>query len=51
MKKRLYILHIFNKTTLTKQNRPTVLHNLFLLDIFIKTGADIEYVEKRGWGH
>ena len=35
MQKRLYILYIFNKITLTKENTSTVLHNLFLLDMTI----------------
>ena len=34
-KKRLYILYILNKTTLTTETTSTVLHNLFLLDMFI----------------
>ena len=33
--KRLYILYILNKITLTTENRSTVLHNLFLLDMCI----------------
>ena len=31
----MYILYILNKITLTTENRSTVLHNLFLLDMFI----------------
>ena len=33
MKKRLYVLYILDKMTLTTENRFTVLHNLFLLDM------------------
>ena len=35
MKKRLYILYILNKITLTTEIRSTVLHNLFLLDVSV----------------
>ena len=33
MKKRLYVLYILDKMILTTENRSTVLHNLFLLDM------------------
>ena len=33
MKKRLYILYILNKRTLTTENRSTVVDNVFLLDV------------------
>ena len=35
MKKHLHILYVLNKITLTTENRFTVLHNLFLLDMSI----------------
>ena len=35
MKKRLNILYVLNKTTLTTESKSTVLHNLFLLNIYI----------------
>ena len=35
MKKHLYILYILNKITLITENRSTVLHNLFRLDMSI----------------
>ena len=35
MKNCLYILYILNKITLTTENRSTVQHNLFLLDMSI----------------
>ena len=34
-KKRSYILYILNRITLTTENRSTVLHNLFLLDMSV----------------
>ena len=43
MKKRLYILYILNKITLTTENRSTGLHNLFLLDMSVFSDLVIEY--------
>ena len=47
-KKRLYILYILNKRTLTTENRSTVLHNLFLLNmpIFNELVIKNDFVEK-----
>ena len=42
MKKCLYILHILNKITLTTENRSTVQHNLFLLDMSILNDSVIK---------
>ena len=47
-KKRLYILYILNKRTITTENRSTVLHNLFLLNMLIFNELVIknDFVEK-----
>ena len=44
----MHILYILNKTTITTENRSTVLHNLFLLDmpIFNKFATNNDPVEK-----
>ena len=42
MKKRLYILYILNEITLTTENKSTVLHNLFLLDLSILSDLAIK---------
>ena len=47
--KNVYILYILNKITLTTENRSTVLHNLFLLDMSIFNELVIKnYLVKKG---